>query len=175
MNSNGAYLKNQRILIVDDQIFNLDAMMIILKHSIKIKDCHRVCDCVYDGQQALDKVIDNCFTNQNKRCDYKLILMDLNMPNMDGYQATIKIREFLSLHNIEQPTIVAVTGHCEQTYLVQAQNSGLDLVLSKPIQIEQLRSVFKNLSFETENQNAFAEALNFMNFASNPSKPGDLQ
>lgn len=74
--------------------------MIILKHSIKIKNCQEICDCVFDGQQALDKVIDNCFSHSNKRCDYKLILMDLNMPNMDGYESTVRIREFLNLHSL---------------------------------------------------------------------------
>ena len=39
-----------RILIVDDQGFNIDALMIIMKYSIKLKDTHDICDCVYDGK-----------------------------------------------------------------------------------------------------------------------------
>ena len=34
----------KRILIVDDQSFNIDAAMIILKYSIKLKDCDKICD-----------------------------------------------------------------------------------------------------------------------------------
>ena len=45
---------------MDDQNFNLDAVKIILQHSIKLKNSQKICDCVFDGQQALDKVIENC-------------------------------------------------------------------------------------------------------------------
>ena len=86
---------------MDDQNFNLDAIKIILQHSIKLKNSQKICDCVFDGQQALDKVIENCLLNKNKICDYKLILMDLNMPNMDGYESTQRIRAFLEVHGIQ--------------------------------------------------------------------------
>jgi CheY-like chemotaxis protein len=78
----------RRILIVDDQSFNIDAMLIILQYSIKIKDCSSICDSAFDGQQALDRVIKNCKQNKGMACDYDLILMDCNMPHMDGYEST---------------------------------------------------------------------------------------
>jgi PleD family two-component response regulator len=40
----------KKILIVDDQGFNIDALIIILKYSIKLKDVKEICDCVYDGK-----------------------------------------------------------------------------------------------------------------------------
>ena len=40
----------KKILIVDDQGFNIDAILIILKYSIKLKDTKETCDCVYDGK-----------------------------------------------------------------------------------------------------------------------------
>ena len=62
-------------------------------------------------------------------CDYNLIFMDCNMPIMDGYQATQKIRQFLYLCNIDQPIISAITGHTEHSYTQQALNSGMNIVV----------------------------------------------
>ena len=58
-------------------------------------------------------VVKNVVKNNMKSCDYDLILMDCNMPEKDGYETTLEIREFLYLHNIRQPIISAITGHTE--------------------------------------------------------------
>lgn len=55
------------------------------------------------------------------------------MPFMDGYEATTQIREYLLRHKLMQPQIVAITGHSEQAYIQRALNSGMNKVLSKPI------------------------------------------
>ena len=65
-------------------------------------------------------VQDNVKKNDYERCQYKLILMDCNMPIMDGYESTKSIRTFLETQKIEQPYIAAVTGHTEQVYFERA-------------------------------------------------------
>ena len=55
-----------------------------------------------------------------KHCDIDLIFMDCNMPFMDGYIATNKIRHIIDKYGLPQPIIVAVTGHTEQLYVNKA-------------------------------------------------------
>lgn len=59
--------------------------------------------------------------------------MDCNMPIMDGYQSTQNIRQYLFNLGINQPIIIATTGHTEELYVDRAIDSGMNQVLSKPI------------------------------------------
>jgi CheY-like chemotaxis protein len=84
----------KKILIVDDQSFNIEAILIILKCALNI-NTSLLCVKAFNGQEALDRVITSVESNNYQHCDYSLILMDCNMPFMDGYEATLKIREYL--------------------------------------------------------------------------------
>jgi CheY-like chemotaxis protein len=63
-------------------------MMVILNYAVKLLNCDVVCDKAINGKKALDMIIKNVEDNQFEICNYELILMDCNMPFMDGYQAT---------------------------------------------------------------------------------------
>ena len=69
-------------------------------------------------------------------CDFHLILMDCNMPFMDGYEATSRIRELIHSENLPQPIISALTGHTEQQFVNRAIDCGMNQVLSKPVKID---------------------------------------
>jgi len=71
----------------------------------------------YNGREAVDKVIASTKAFDMQKCGFDLILMDCNMPFLDGYEATMEIREFLYSHGIRQPIIVALTGHTEPEYV----------------------------------------------------------
>ena len=64
--------------------------------------------------------------NDNLRCSYDLIMMDCNMPFMDGYESTKRIRQYLFSQKIDQPIILAVTGHLEPDYVDRAIDSGMN-------------------------------------------------
>ena len=51
--------------------------------------------------------------NNYNRSSFKLILMDFEMPEINGPEATGLIREFLYFEDLEQPIIAAVTGHTD--------------------------------------------------------------
>ena len=78
---------------------------------------------------------------------YSLIFMDCNMPGMDGFETTQSIREYLYSENAPQPIISAVTGHMEQMYIDQAVMSGMNQVMSKPVNALCLKDLVKEMGF----------------------------
>ena len=61
----------------------------------------KLCDYAYNGKQAIEAVVNNVEANEGRHCSYNLILIDCNMPFMDGYEATKCIREYLFDKGIE--------------------------------------------------------------------------
>ena len=86
--------RHAKILLVDDEDYNLTALKIILQYHIRL-DVDKYCDEAVNGQEALTAVQNSVMKNDFRMCQYDLILMDCNMPIMDGYEATKKIRKYL--------------------------------------------------------------------------------
>jgi CheY-like chemotaxis protein len=76
------------ILLVDDTVFNLMILQNILLINHKIKT-----DQAISGEEAIKKCEERIKNNQEA---YKFIIMDINMPGMDGVVATNKIREIFN-------------------------------------------------------------------------------
>ncbi|MCZ7547260.1 MAG: response regulator [Anaerolineae bacterium] len=70
-----------------------------------------------------------------------VILMDINLPEMDGLTATVKLREFKELQHIP---IVALTANVMQEHLEQAKKAGCDGFIAKPIDIDKLPDQIRN-------------------------------
>ncbi|HKV53039.1 MAG TPA: response regulator [Candidatus Binataceae bacterium] len=81
-------------------------------------------DFAENGSEALDK-----FTTHQ----YDLVLMDIQMPMMDGLEATRKIRQWEMAHNRPPVPIVALTAYALEDDVKRALAAGCDLHLSKPI------------------------------------------
>ncbi len=78
------------------------------------------CAFAVDGVEAVD---------QASTKDYDLVFMDVEMPRMDGLDATRRIREHLG----SQVRIVAMTAHATPTYRERCLESGMDDVITKPV------------------------------------------
>ena len=73
--------------------------------------------------------------------------MDCNMPEMDGYECTQRIRKLIHEFSSVQPIISAVTGHTEQAYVDRAVESGMNQVISKPVNPNILKNLIIKLEF----------------------------
>jgi CheY-like chemotaxis protein/HPt (histidine-containing phosphotransfer) domain-containing protein len=113
------------VLIVDDNSINLAvAAGLLSKFGCSV-------DTANDGVEALE---------QAKSKPYDLILMDCQMPRMDGFEATRQIKAF---HQPNQgPRIIAVTAHPIDEVQKQAFAAGMEAVISKPLSRESLRRIF---------------------------------
>ena len=134
----------KKILIVDDIFFNQQAMMIQLKLLIQA-DLDKICCKAFNGQEALDLV--KADVRDQGFSSFNLIFMDCNMPVMDGYEATQCIRNFLHEEGLEQPIIIAVTGHSEGAYVERAFDSGMNLLLPKPVNTKQLKDLISRMGY----------------------------
>ena len=114
------------ILVVEDYADNRDLILFMLN------TLGYQADSVNNGQQALDRLT---------RQEYKIILMDCQMPEMDGYQATKKIRqrEGEEHHTI----IIGLTAHAMEGDRQKCLNAGMDEYITKPVDIHQLTSVLQ--------------------------------
>ena len=86
--SNIAYSK--RIIIVDDEPFNLLGMQIMMDQ-LNIVGLKNIVDKAHNGKEALDKIVSSF--NEGSHI-YSLILTDISMPVMDGYELSEEVRSF---------------------------------------------------------------------------------
>ncbi len=129
-------LKDASILLVEDNLINQKIVVLSLEKYVKN------IDIALNGKEALDK-----FGTSN----YDLILMDIQMPVMDGILATKKIREIESSTSLYTPIIAitanAMTGDREACLAV-----GMNDYISKPFQVDILLGKMQHLLNRDEHQ-----------------------
>jgi len=131
-------LRNSNILLVEDNIINQDIIIGLLKQSgINI-------DIASNGKEAIDLF---------KKNKYELILMDLQMPIMDGYEATKIIRQ-----NDKDIPIIALTANAMKEDIEATRLAGMQVHLNKPIDISKLYfTLLKYISKKVDNSTNIIE------------------
>lgn len=121
------WAETTRILLVEDNSVNQEVASIILD------ELGLVVNIASDGKEALDAL--RAAKDNDK---YSLVLMDCQMPVMDGYQATRAIRRGEAGAHFRNIPIIAMTANAMKGDREKCMNAGMDDYLSKPIEEEEL-------------------------------------
>jgi signal transduction histidine kinase/ActR/RegA family two-component response regulator len=117
-----------RILVVEDNAANQNLIITILQL------LHYQVECAANGKEAIEAWIRN---------DYDMILMDGQMPVMDGFEATRIIRERENVESRPRTTIIALTGQAMKGDREHFLTIGMDDYLAKPFTLVQIRALMK--------------------------------
>lgn len=130
-------LEGKRVLLAEDNDLNAEIAMAILEQS------GLVLDRVEDGLACINRL------SEVDADLYGLILMDIQMPNMNGYEATRRIRQFENVKKASIP-ILAMTANAFEEDKKMAMEAGMIGHISKPIDVnvleKQIINIFKKVS-----------------------------
>ncbi|GAL84478.1 hypothetical protein MYP_1706 [Sporocytophaga myxococcoides] len=130
INSDDA-LKNKKVLIADDDIRNVYALYNVLEsEGVKVISAG-------DGKEALQQLAEHK--------DIDLVLMDIMMPEMDGYEAMRRIRE---MNDYKDIPIIALTAKAMKGDKEKCINAGASDYVSKPMDVERLLSLMRVWLYE---------------------------
>ena len=135
----GISLEGKRALVAEDNELNMEIVKFMLEdHGI-------VVDCVADGLEAVKKF------EENEPGYYDVIYMDIMMPNMNGWDATRKIR---SMQRPDAGTIpiIAMSANAFAEDIINSRISGMNRHIAKPLDAESVLNVFKECINISENK-----------------------
>ena len=124
-----------KLLLVEDNMVNREiASLILTEHGFKL-------DTAENGKEAVEKV------SSSKPGEYQVVLMDVQMPVMNGYEATKAIRQ-LDNPELANIPIIAMTANAFSEDIQAAKDAGMNDHIAKPIDIpkmiETLQKVIRN-------------------------------
>jgi signal transduction histidine kinase/ActR/RegA family two-component response regulator len=117
-----------RVLVAEDNPVNRR----VVEHLVR-KLGHEV-DCAENGESALEALESRA---------YALVLMDCQMPVLDGYEATRRIRARESMRGLPRTPIVALTAHAMKSDRDRCLATGMDDYLTKPVQARVLEAAIR--------------------------------
>jgi CheY-like chemotaxis protein/HPt (histidine-containing phosphotransfer) domain-containing protein len=137
-----------RLLVVEDHPLNQEVMKDLLA-SLGFQF-----DLAENGEEALARLTSK---------DYSLVLMDCQMPVLDGYEATRRQRRREHEGGLDRVPIVAVTAHALADEREKVLRAGMDDFLTKPVQVSSLRQILRRW---------LADAKRFSSVPAPPAAPG---
>ena len=128
-----------RILLADDSV---DNRMLIAAY---LKKTRYVLDQVEDGQAALDRFMTR---------SYDVVLMDIQMPVLDGFGAVRKIRLWETANEHRRTPVIALTASALESDVQRSREAGCDLHVSKPVRKSTLlRAIAQVIAKAEHNEN----------------------
>ncbi len=124
--------KNRRLLLVEDMLVNRELATIILKK------LGFLTETAENGKEALDMV------NSSEAGYYDAVLMDIQMPVMDGYEAARAIRSITDSEKARVP-IIAMTANAFSEDVEKALDAGMNGHVSKPVDVNELVKKLKEV------------------------------
>ncbi len=121
-----------KVLIVEDNEINMEITAELLK-MLKL-EAREVCN----GNQAVEAM------KTSEENEYSLILMDIQMPDISGYEATYQIREFEKQTGREPIPIIALSADAFVEDLGKAQAAGMNDYITKPIDFAKVERVIRS-------------------------------
>ncbi len=129
---NHADFSGIRLLLVEDNLINQEIATMLLSHE------GFLVDCVGDGKEAVDAVM------QAEPGTYGAVLMDIQMPVMNGYEAARAIRALEDPARANIP-ILAMTADAFQEDQKKAYDAGMQGHIAKPIDMKQMLDTLKSV------------------------------
>ncbi|MEP6925174.1 MAG: response regulator [Pyrinomonadaceae bacterium] len=139
------------ILVVEDNAVNQQVI------KLQLERMGFTIDSAYNGKEALTAL---------KRNTYSLVLMDCQMPEMDGYEATRAIRSFEN--GARRTPVIAVTANAMQGEREKCLAAGMDDYITKPLRKEALKEVLDRWL------NQAADTVNSVENSNGDGSPADL-
>ena len=124
--------KGRRVLLAEDNELNAEIAITILE------------EAGFQVEHAADGVICVNMLEKSAAGYYDLVLMDIQMPNMDGYKATQTIRNIADPRKARIP-IIAITANAFDEDKQNALRAGMNAHISKPILIAELMNVLETM------------------------------
>lgn len=142
---NDVFSGKKFLIVEDNKMLRNIAIATILKLGAIVESCE-------NGEEAVKLVSKGLNDGRRHRASkssppYDYILMDCQMPVMDGYEATRRIREEEEYYGVRVP-IIALTAHTEDEANQMMQN-GIDFFLSKPLNSNQLKNAIQHIDNTT--------------------------
>ena len=110
---------SKKILVVDDE------KLIVKGICFSLEQEGMEVDCAYDGEEALEYA---------KKCEYDLVLLDVMLPKLDGFQVCQQIREFSDM------PVVMLTAKSEDMDKILGLEYGADDYITKPFNILEVKA-----------------------------------
>jgi PAS domain S-box-containing protein len=153
-------LKNVRILLVEDELFN----QLVIRSMVEEWDCE--IDSVYSGKDALQKLEKNI---------YDVVLMDVQMPEMDGVETTKMLRKSSEMQVSKLP-VIAITTNIDSENQEMFKKAGMNYAISKPFKSKELFHVLvRGLGIKDKEEEVVTTAKPEISEVEDASKLYDLR